>query len=142
MDSTGFSAVNRKIRALANLALMGGIALATGQCAFSVAPTSSKDKNLTIELAAFPDRLSVEDSTAVSEIWATIREGTRPVQDSTVVVFATTVGTITSSAITLDGLAIALLQSPGDGRSRRGEVVAQARTVRDTLDVDFTLTTD
>ena len=134
--------MNRKIRTLAILALMGGFALVAGQCAFSVAPTSSKDKNLTIELAAFPARLSVEDSTAVSEIWATVREGTRPVQDSTVVVFATTVGTITSSTITRDGLAIALLRSPGDGRSRRGEVVAQARTVRDTLDVDFTLATN
>lgn len=142
MDTAGFSAVNRMIKSIANIVLLGAIALAAGECAFSVAPTSSKDKSLTIELAAFPDRLSVEDSTAVSEIWATVREGTRPVQDSTVVVFATTVGTITSSTITLDGLAIALLTSPGDGRSRRGEIVAQARTVRDTLDVDFTLTTD
>jgi hypothetical protein len=142
MDATRLSTVNRTIKSVANLVLLVAIALAIGECAFSVAPTSSKDKALTIDLAAFPDRLSVEDSTAVAEIWATVREGTRPVQDSTVVVFATTVGTITSSTITLDGLAIALLQSPGDGRSRRGEIVAQVRTVRDTLDVDFTLTTD
>ena len=67
---------------------------------------------------------------------------TKALEDSTVVVFATTVGTITSSTITLDGLAIAVLQSPGDGRSRRGEVVAQVHTVRDTLDVNFIISAD
>ena len=131
-----------KAKRIVHLVLFAGIALSAAQCAFSVAPTSSIDKDLTIDLAAFPDRISVEDSTAVAEIWATVREGVRPVKDSTVVVFATTVGTITSSTITLDGLAIAVLQSPGDGRSRRGEVVAQVHTVRDTLDVNFIISAD
>jgi len=110
-----------------------------GSCAFSVAPTGSEDRTLIIELAAFPDRISVEDSLATAEIWATLKQGNRPVKDSTIVVFATTVGSITPSTLTKDGLAVALLQSPGDGRPRRGEVIAQALTVRDTLDVDFVL---
>ena len=110
-----------------------------GSCAFSVVPTSSEDAQLALELAAFPEQISVEDSLATTEIWATVKQGSRPVKDSTLVVFATTVGRITPSSLTIDGLAIAVLTSPGDGRSRRGEVVAQALTVRDTLDVDFIL---
>tara|TARA_Y100001968_G_C18909918_1_gene504776 strand:- start:81 stop:485 length:405 start_codon:yes stop_codon:yes gene_type:complete len=114
-------------------------ALWVGSCAFSVAPTSSAGRNLTLELAAFPDRVSAEDSTASAEIWATVRQGGKPVRDSTVVFFATTVGSITAATITLDGLAVAMLTSPGDGRPRQGSIVAQALTVRDTLDIDFVL---
>lgn len=113
------------------------LALVAGSCAFSVAPTDTEDSELTLELSAFPPRVSVEDSTATSEVWATVRQGTRPVKDNTVVRFATTAGTITSESLTRDGLAVALLTSPGDGRPRRAEVVAQAVTVRDTLDLDF-----
>ncbi|MEW6752662.1 MAG: hypothetical protein AB1505_17005 [Candidatus Latescibacterota bacterium] len=109
-------------------------------CALSVAPTSSQERALTLELAAFPSRVAVEDSTATAEVWATLRQGERPAKDSTVVAFATTVGRITASSYTKDGLAVAILRSPGDGRPRRAEVVAQALTVRDTLDVDFVLT--
>jgi hypothetical protein len=108
-------------------------------CALSVAPTGSSDKELTMELAIYPDRVSVEDSTATAEVWATVRRGTRAVEDSTLVVFATTVGRITASSLTRDGLAVAILTTPADGRPRRGEVVAQALTVRDTLEVDFVL---
>ena len=118
---------------------LGFVASCVGRCAFSVAPTSSDDKTLILELAAFPERISVEDSTATAEIWATLKSGDKPVKDSTKVVFATTVGVITPSSFTKDGLAVALLISPADGRPRRGEVVAQALTVRDTLDVDFIL---
>ena len=114
-------------------------ALWVGSCAFSVAPTSSSARNLTLELAAFPERLSAEDSTASAEIWATVKQGGKPVRDSTVVVFATTVGSITAATITLDGLAVAMLTSPGDGRPRQASIVAQALTVRDTLDIDFVL---
>ena len=110
-----------------------------GSCAFSVAPTSSAGRDLTLELAAFPDRVSAEDSTASAEIWATVRQGGKPVRDSTVVVFATTVGSITAATITLDGLAVAMLTGPGDGRPRQALIVAQALTVRDTLDIDFVL---
>ena len=113
-----------------------------GSCAFSVAPTSSTDRSLTLELAAFPDRVSAEDSTASAEIWATVKQGGEPVRDSTVVVFATTVGSITAATITVDGLAVAMLASPGDGRPRQASVVAQALTVRDTLDIDFVLAVD
>jgi len=118
---------------------MGIVAICAVGCAFSVAPTSSDDRTLILELSAFPERISVEDSTATAEIWATLKSGDKPVRDSTKVVFATTVGVITPSSFTKDGLAVALLISPADGRPRRGEVVAQALTVRDTLDVDFIL---
>jgi len=121
------------------MGVYGLVGACMGSCAFSVAPTGSEDRTLIIELAAFPDRISVEDSLATAEIWATLKQGNRPVEDSTIVVFATTVGSITPSTLTKDGLAVALLQSPGDGRPRRGEVIAQALTVRDTLDVDFVL---
>jgi len=116
---------------------MAIIALWVGSCAFSVAPTSSSQSTLTLELSAFPDRISVEDSTAQAEIWATVKQGNKPVRDSTVVVFATTVGQITAATITLDGLAVALLTSPGDGRPRQASIIAQALTVRDTLDINF-----
>lgn len=106
-------------------------------CAFSVAPTQSEDKQISLELAAFPERLSVEDSTATAEVWATVKQGNKPIKDSTVVAFATTVGTITASSLTHDGLAVALLTGPGDSRPRTGEVVAQVLTVRDTLEVDL-----
>ncbi len=121
--------------------LLGGILLLllVGSCAFSVAPTNSTDRNLTLQLSAFPDRISVEDSTASAEVWATVKEGGNPVRDSTVVVFATTVGAITPTAITLDGLAVAVLTSPGDSRPRQAAIYAQALTVRDTLEVDFVL---
>ena len=110
-----------------------------GSCAFSVAPTSSAGRDVTLELAAFPDRVSAEDSTATAEVWATVKQSGKPVRDSTVVVFATTVGIITAATITLDGLAVAMLTGPGDGRPRQASVVAQALTVRDTLDIDFVL---
>ena len=113
-----------------------------GSCALSVVPTSSSDLILTLELSAFPDRLSVEDSTAQAEIWATIKQGDKPVRDSTIVVFATTVGGITAVTITRDGLAVALLTSPGDGRPRQASIFAQALTVRDTLDIDLVLVGD
>jgi len=94
--------------------------LAAG-CAFSVALTSSDDNELTIELAAYPARLSVEDSTSTAEVWATVR-------------------TITSDSQTVDGLAVAILNSPGDNRPRQAEVISQAVAVRDTIDIDFVVT--
>ena len=110
-----------------------------GNCAFSVISSSDDESLLTLELSAFPDRISVEDSTATAEVWATIRRGGQPVADSTRVVFATTVGTIEDSKETQDGLAVAVLTSPGDGRPRRAQIIAQAVAIRDTLEVDFIL---
>ncbi len=110
-----------------------------GSCAMSVAPTSSSDRTLSLDLAAYPAQISVEDSAATAEIWATVKRGDRAVEDSTVVAFATTVGHITASSFTRDGLAVAVLTTPGDGWPRRGQVVAQALAVRDTLEVDFVL---
>ena len=117
----------------------GALGLCLGSCALSVAPTSSEDNTLTMALAVFPDRVSAEDSTATAEVWATLKQGEKPVKDSTRVYFAATVGEITPFSFTRDGLAVAVLKSPADGRPRRGEVVAQAMTVRDTLEVDFVL---
>ncbi len=116
------------------------VMLSAGGCAFSVAPTSSDDNELTLELAAYPARISIEDSTATAEIWATVRAGGNPVKDNTIVKFATTVGTITSQSQTVDGLAVAILVSPGDNQPRQAEVVAQAVTMRDTIEVDFVIT--
>ena len=108
-------------------------------CALSVAPTNSESRQILLELTAYPARVSATDSTATAEIWATVRKGNKPVADSTLVVFASTAGSITPSSITRDGLAIATLQSMGDGRPQRVEVVAQALSVRDTLEVDFVI---
>lgn len=119
--------------AIAALALAGVF----GNCAFSVAPTASEDTSLTVELAAYPARVSVEDTAATAEIWATVRVGGSPVKDNTIVKFATTVGRITSQSQTVDGLAVAILRSPGDNQPRQAEVVAQAVTVRDTISLDF-----
>ena len=128
-----------RYRRLLPVWLCGVLGLCLGNCALSVAPTSSEDNTLTMELAIFPDRVSAEDSTATAEVWATLKQGEKPVKDSTRVYFAATVGKITPFSFTKDGLAVALLKSPADGRPRRGEVVAQAMTVRDTLEVDFVL---
>ena len=124
-------------RSAALPAALVAAALGLAGCAFSVAPTSSEDNALTVELASYPTRISIEDSTATAEVWATVRMGDSPVKDDTVVKFATTVGTITAESRTVDGLAVAVLRSPGDNRPRQAEVVAQAVTVRDTIDVDF-----
>jgi len=90
-------------------------------------------------LASYPAKISIEDSTATAEIWATVKAGGNPVKDNTVVKFATTVGTITSESQTIDGLAVAILASPGDNRPRQAEIVAQAVTVRDTIEIDFVI---
>ena len=129
-----------KRKALSAALLTASLAVAGwGGCAFSVAPADDEERQVVVELASFPDRLSAEDSLATAEVWATVRRGGRPVDDSTVVFFATTVGTISASGLTRDGLAVAELLGPGDGRPRRGEIVAQALAVRDTIDFDLVL---
>ncbi len=110
-------------------------------CAFSVAPTDSEESTLTVDISAYPTQLSAEDS-ATAEVWATVLQGINPVKDGTIVRFATTAGDITAESQTRDGLAVAQLISPGDGRPRRVAVVAQALTVRDTFDVDLVLEDD
>ena len=108
-------------------------------CAFSVAPTSSEDRQVTLELLAIPNRTLVADTLATAEIWATLKRGASPVRDSTTVVFASTVGSITPSTVSKDGLAVAVLRVgfPRGESPPRGTVMAQALTVRDTLEVDF-----
>lgn len=115
------------------------IGLVVAGCALSVPPTNSKDREIVLELAAFPNRISAEDSTAALEIWATIKRGDKAIDDSTLVVFATTAGTITTASLTRDGLAIAILTSPGNGRPQEAQIIAQALTVRDTIEVTFLL---
>ena len=110
-------------------------------CAFSVSPTSSEDKQITLELFAIPNRVTtgLDSSLASAEIWATLKRGGNPVSDSTVVVFATTVGTITPTSITKDGLALAILDVafPANEGPPEGAVIGQALTIRDTLLIDF-----
>jgi len=120
------------------LALFVSLNLQSG-CALSVSPTGTEDRQVTLEMAAYPNRISAEDSNATAEIWATVRMGGNPIKDSVQVVFGTTVGSITETGITLDGLVVATLTGPGDGKPQRAEVVAQALTVRDTIEVDFIL---
>ena len=129
--------VNRRF--LRSLAVLTALTWVGGGCAFSVTSSSDDESLVTLELSAFPDRISVEDITATAQVWVTIKRGGQPVADSTRVVFATTVGTIEATKQTLDGLAVALLTSPGDGRPRRAQIIAQAIAVRDTLEVDFIL---
>ena len=119
--------------------LVGFCATLVG-CAFSVSPTSSEDKQITLELFAIPNSVnSGLDSLASAEIWATLKRGGNPVSDSTVVVFATTVGTITPTSITKDGLALAILDVafPANEGPPEGAVIGQALTIRDTLLIDF-----
>ena len=120
------------------VALFVSLNLQSG-CALSVSPTGTEDRQVTLEMAAYPNRISAEDSNATAEIWATVRMGGNPIEDSVQVVFGTTVGSITETGITLDGLVVATLTGPGDGKPQRAEVVAQALTVRDTIEVDFIL---
>ena len=49
--------------------------------------------------------------TQTSQIWATVLEDGAPIADSTVVYFATSLGSITSDAYTKDGLARAIFTS-------------------------------
>ena len=51
------------------------LAFLVTSCAFSVAPTSSEDSQLTLELSAFPDRLPAGTDTLTAEIWATVTQG-------------------------------------------------------------------
>jgi hypothetical protein len=128
------------MRIKAKMSVLLALALATwGGCAFSVAPADDEERQVEVELASFPGRLSAEDSLASAEVWATVRRGGKPVADSTLVFFATTVGSISPSSLTRDGLAVAELIGPGDGRPRRGEIVAQSLAVRDTIDFDLVL---
>ncbi len=109
-------------------------------CAFTVSPTSSEDRQITLELFAIPNRVTTGlDSLASAEIWATLKRGGKPVNDSTLVVFATTVGTITPTSITKDGLALAILDVsfPANEGPPEGVVIGQALTIRDTLLIDF-----
>ena len=103
-------------------------------CAFSVVAASSKNRQLTLELSAFPNRLPAGTDTLTAEIWATVTQGGKAVRDSTRVAFATTLGTITDVSLTVDGLAVAFLTGPPDlAGERQAEIVAQAVTIWDTL---------
>ena len=49
-------------------------------CAFSVSPTSSEDKQITLELFAIPNRVTTGlDSLASAEIWATLKNQSIPI---------------------------------------------------------------
>lgn len=119
--------------------IYGIVLVCLGSCAFSVAPTSSQDRTLTLELASFPGEISVGDSLAMAEIWATIKQAGKPIKDSTIVAFASTVGEITPFSFSTDGLAVALLtvHGPGDDLPPEGLIVAQVMTVRDSLFVNL-----
>ena len=129
----------KTVRIISHWCWIAALGIGLGSCALSVVPTNSEDKQIFLELFAIPNRATEEDTVATAEIWATLRRGTSPVRDSTLVVFASTVGTISPTGLTQDGLAVALLRVsfPRKARPPTGVIVAQALTVRDTLDIDF-----
>ncbi len=85
---------------------------------------------LQIQLDAVPLLLKA-DTLEASVIWATIVEDGQPVQDSTLVFFAATNGTIPTTAYTVDGLAQAEF-IPGTDTGIAA-IIAQVKTVRDTV---------
>ena len=88
-----------------------------------------------MEIKAIPEELSVADSGATAQIWVTLKRGTTPIEDSTIVQFATTEGAITETSITIDGLAIGTLTGPGFGEQRDATIFAQALTVKDSVQI-------
>ncbi len=114
----------------AGLALL--LLLSTILLAASCRSTAAPDPNdgLTVSLDAVPLLLKA-DSSAVSTIWATVLEKGRPVPDSTLVSFVTTIGTVSAQGVTRDGLATASY-SP-NGETGLAAIIAQVRAVRDTV---------
>ena len=117
----------RSLAGVAFLLLLAGILLPVG-CRSTAAP--DLHGGLTVSLDAVPLLLKA-DSSATSIIWATVLEKGRPVADSTRVSFVTTIGTISSEALTRDGLATATYNPNGD--AGLAAIIAQVRAVRDTV---------
>lgn len=105
--------------------LLAGIGLS---CRSTSAPEGNQGVSLVVD--AVPLLLKA-DSVSVSTIWATVLEDGAPVPDSTLVSFATSLGSVEPEAYTRDGLAKARF-SAGD-ETGVAAVVAQARAVRDTV---------
>jgi hypothetical protein len=108
--------------------------LATILVPISCRSTAGPEANngLTVSLDAVPLLLKA-DSSATSTIWATVLEKGRPVQDSTLVSFVTTIGTISAEAVTRDGLATATFNPSGE--TGLAAIIAQVRAVRDTVTI-------
>lgn len=87
-------------------------------------------KAIDLRLDAVPLLLKA-DSSSTATIWATVLISDRPAPDSTVVNFASTLGTVTSEAYTRAGLARAVFAA-GD-EPGTAAVVAQVLAVRDTV---------
>ena len=97
----------------------------------SLSPYTSSS-NISREVAEhFWPLLLKADSSSTATIWATVLISDRPAPDSTVVNFASTLGTVTSEAYTRAGLARAIFAA-GDEPGTVA-VVAQVLAVRDTV---------
>jgi len=122
----------RQRETLAALALV--LVLVLGAASGLSCRTSTKPEDppgLTLSLDAVPLLLKA-DSTSVATIWATVMEQGSPVADSTVVVFAASMGAITAEALTRDGLARATYRADQE-EPGVASIVAQVRAVRDTV---------
>ncbi len=112
-------------RALA-LAFLGALAVAA--CRTGTDPDD--EKQISLQLDSVP-LLVLADSTSAATIWATVLQGSRPIADSTVVQFATSLGRIDPEGFTRDGLARVTFVA---GRETGvAAIVAQSRGVRDTV---------
>jgi hypothetical protein len=108
--------------------LAAACVLAVLSCRSTSAPES--EGTISLRLDAVPLLLKA-DSSSVAMIWATVLDGGRPARDSTMVVFASSLGEVTSEAFTKDGLAQASF-TPGT-TAGIAAIVAQVMAVRDTV---------
>jgi hypothetical protein len=108
--------------------LVGWIGLSQLSCRTS-APTDPS-KQISLQLDAVPVLLKA-DSTGAAVIWATVLMSGRPAPDSTVVYFATSLGSVTPEAYSRDGLARATF-TPNQATGVAA-IVAQVKAVRDTV---------
>jgi len=98
-------------------------------CRTSAEPEDPQ-KSISLRLDAVPLLLKA-DSSSTATIWATVLISDRPAPDSTVVNFASTLGTVTAEAYTRAGLARGVFVSAGEPGT--AAVVAQVLAVRDTV---------
>jgi hypothetical protein len=114
----------------AGLAAAVLLPLALGPLACRTGSPTEVTSDITLTLDAVPVLLKA-DSASVSSIWATVLQSGRPVRDSTVVYFASSLGHVTPEALTKDGLARATYTpDPSPGVAA---VVGQVMAVRDTV---------
>jgi hypothetical protein len=103
-------------------------------CRRTIETPPAPANQVVLQLDAMPLLLRADTSAVqTSQIWATVLQGGEPVADSTVVSFASSLGTITSEALTKDGLARVTFSAPGT--TGVAAVIGQVKAVRDTVEI-------